>query len=511
MIRSEHATLVGVDLGTSAVKIIACTPDGKVVATGSASYPLETPQPGYVEQDAEEVYRATMKALHDVLAHVRGRGDEVAALGFSSAMHGVLPVDAHGDPLGPLVTWMDRRAAEVAERWRADGTAAELYAIAGAPVHPMLPSCKLRWFSEHDPASVRRAAKLVSLKELFVFRWTGEWLVDWGIASATGLFDLHARDWSDRALELARVGREKLSAAVPTTTLRRSIREPVAGTLGLRPEAAVVLASSDGALANLGVGAVGHGELALTLGTSGAIRIVVDAPTLDERARTFCYAFDDTRYIAGGATSSAGAVLNKLHELFAGEIPADERFRRAVEFAEEAPPGARGLTVLPFLSGERAPYWLAELRGGIVGLDLSHTRGDLFRAAFESVVFAVATVLAVLRERVGAPRRVRLSGGLTRAALIRQLVADIFGCEAVLADQEEASAFGAAMMAGIAIGALPDADAVAALLQPTHVHEPRPDMVARYKEIFARYVACVEATLPLYAAPLHVAAVPSRA
>ena len=223
MMGSEHATLVGVDLGTSAVKIIACTPDGKVVATASASYPLETPQPGYVEQDAEEVYRATMKALHDVLAQVRGRGDEVAALGFSSAMHGVLPVDAHGDPLGPLVTWMDRRAAEIAERWHADGTASELYAIWGAPVHPMLPSCKLRWFSEHDPASVRRAAKLVSLKELFVFRWTGEWLVDWGIASATGLFDLRARDWIDRALELARVGREKLSATVPTSTLRKSL------------------------------------------------------------------------------------------------------------------------------------------------------------------------------------------------------------------------------------------------------------------------------------------------
>ena len=117
----------------------------------------------------------------------------------------------------------------------------------------------------------------------------------------------------------------------------------------------------------------------------------------------------------------------------------------------------------------------------------------------------------MLRERVGAPTRVRLSGGLTRAALIRQLVADIFGCEAVLADQEEASAFGAAMMAGIAVGALRDADAVAALLRPLHVHEPQPDMVARYKEIFARYGACVEATLPLYEAPpLHVA-VPTRA
>jgi gluconokinase len=156
--------------------------------------------------------------------------------------------------------------------------------------------------------------------------------------------------------------------------------------------------------------------------------------------------------------------------------------------------------VLPCLSGERAPYWLADLRGSIVGLDLAHSRADIFRAAFEGVVFAVASVFDVLRERLGAPHTVRLSGGLTHAAFVRQLVADVFDCRAVLADQEEASAFGAAAMAGIAIGALPDAEAVAALLEPRYVHEPGPESVARYREIFARYRACVEATLPLFSA-----------
>ncbi|MGP6158689.1 MAG: gluconokinase [Vulcanimicrobiaceae bacterium] len=497
---AERSALVGVDIGTSAAKVLASTFEGKIVASASASYPLETPRPGYVEQDAEEVYRATMKALHDVLAEVGLRGDRVLALGFSSAMHGVLPVDERGEPLGRLVTWMDRRAAEIAERWNADGTARALYGSTGAPMHPMLPSCKLRWFAENEPEVIRRAAKVVSMKELFIFRWTGEWLVDWGIASATGLFDLQSRDWNARALELARVERTQLSQAVQPSTTLRTLRQPVASALGLG-DAAIVLASSDGALANLGVGAVGPGELALTLGTSGAIRMVVERPALDAQGRTFCYAFDDRRFIAGGPTSSAGAVLNKIQELFAGEIPVAERFNRAIELAEGAPPGANGLTVLPFLSGERAPYWLAELRGGLLGLDLAHTRADVFRASFESVVFALATVLDVLRESTGAPARVRLSGGLTRAALVRQLVADVFGCQAALADQEEASAFGAAMMAGIAVGALAGPEAVAALLEPLHVHEPQPAMVARYAEIFARYRACVEATLPLYAKP----------
>ena len=496
----EPPVLVGVDLGTSAVKVLACTPDGKTVAEASSFYPLETPRPGWVEQDANVVYAATMKTVHDVLAQVHLRGNHVGAIGFSSAMHGVLPVDANGEPAGQLITWMDRRSADVAERWRADGTADQLYARTGAPIHPMLPSCKLRWLSENEPDAFARAARFVSMKELLVYRWTGEWLIDHGMASGTGLFDVRAREWSDRALELARVDRAKLSRPVLPSTSLRSMRQTVASALGLAEQPAIVLASSDGALANLGVGAVEAGELALTLGTSGAIRTVVDHTLFDDHGRTFCYVFDDTRYLVGGPTSSAGAALNKLHELFMSEVPEKDRFARAVELASTSPPGANGVTVLPFLGGERAPYWLAELRGGVLGLDLSHERADIFRAGFESVVFALGTVLEVMRERVPKPTRIRLSGGLTHAPLVRQMVADVFAAQAVAADQDEASAFGAAAMAGIATGVYAGPEAVAALLTPRVVHEPEPGMVERYREIFARYRACVDAVLPLYLA-----------
>jgi gluconokinase len=497
-VSGERALLVGVDIGTTAAKVLACGLDGRVVAQAAAPYPLDAPQTGYVEQDADEIYRATMHALHDVLGEVRMRGNQVATIGFSSAMHGVLPLDAHGEPLGPLITWMDRRSGEVAERWRNDGTAADLYARTGAPVHAMLPSCKLRWLAEHEPDTVARATRFASMKELLVHRWTDEWLVDWGIASATGLFDPRAHDWDERALDEARVERTKLSLPVSTSTIRRAINPSVAAALGLQEGTALVLGSSDGALANLGVGAVGPGELALTLGTSGAVRVVVDEVVLDTAGRTFCYAFDDTRYIAGGPTSSAGAVLNRIFELFLGDIAAEDRVHQAQGLAGLSPPGADGLTVLPFLGGERAPYWRSELRGGMLGLDLAHSREHIFRASFESVVFALATVLEVLRERVTAPKRIRLSGGLTHAPFVRQLVADVFDSQAVLSDQDEASAFGAAMMAGIAIGAVADAAAVAGLLEPVHVHEPDPAMVERYREIFARYRACVDAILPLY-------------
>ncbi|HEY0799034.1 MAG TPA: gluconokinase, partial [Candidatus Baltobacteraceae bacterium] len=415
----------------------------------------------------------------------------------SCAMHGVLPVDAAGEPLGPLITWMDRRSAAIADRWKADGTGAELYGITGAPMHPMLPACKLRWLAENDPALFARATKFVSLKELLVFRWTGEWLIDWGMASGTGLFDFRTRTWSERALQLAGVEAARLSEPASTLT-KRPLRVNVANALGFNDPPEIVLASSDGALANLGVGAVDPREPALTLGTSGAIRVVLDSPALDGSGRTFCYCFDDTRYVVGGPTSSAGAVLNKLHDLFLSEVPPAERFTQSVAFAADAQPGANGVTILPFLGGERAPYWLADLRGAIIGLDLSHTRADILRAAFESVVLALRTVFDVVAERIDTPKRIRLSGGLTHAPLVRQLVADIFNCEAVLSDKEEASAFGAALMAAIAVGALRDARDSDSLSAPVYVHTPNPEMVARYAVIVARYRDCVEANLPLF-------------
>jgi gluconokinase len=212
--------VVGIDLGTSAVKVLAVTTAGREIASGSEFYALETPHPEVVEQDADVVYLATMRVLERVLADVRLRGSEVAAIGFSSAMHGVLCVDEHGETLSRIITWMDRRAHAIADRWRADGTGSELYQATGAPTHPMLPVAKLRWLADNEPALFAKTQRFVGLKELVIFRWTGEWLVDHGIASATGMLDLRTRDWDPRALELAGIDAAKLSRLAPPSTAR---------------------------------------------------------------------------------------------------------------------------------------------------------------------------------------------------------------------------------------------------------------------------------------------------
>lgn len=494
---NDRRVVVGADLGTSATKVLAFTLEGRVVADAAETYGLSAPRPGYVEQDADEIYRAAMRALRRVIDTVHLQGHEVLAIGFSSAMHGVLAVDRHGEPITPLITWMDRRSVDVAEGWRADGTALNLYKRTGAPMHPMLPLCKLRWLSEHDRDIFERAARFVSIKELLIYRWFGEWLIDHGIASGSGYFDVHTRAWDSRALELARVEPKRLSTPVSCLTVRTGMRSVIAGTLSLAQHVPLVLCSSDGALANVGVGAVDRASMALTLGTSAAARVVTEEPLIDERGRTFCYALDDTRYAVGGPTSSAGGVFSRLMELLLPDVPGNQRFRRAIQMAAEIEPGAAGVLCLPFLSGERAPYWDAQLRGGFLGLDLAHDRRHLLRAAAEAVVFALYAVARVVEEQAGRFERLLLSGGLTHAPLFRRLVADVFGREAWLPDQAEASAFGAAMMAAVAVKALPDITAVRTIVHYPQRVAPDRETQARYAQIFPRYEAAVTATTPL--------------
>jgi gluconokinase len=491
---AHDAVAVGVDLGTSAVKVLAVTAAGREVAAGSEFYGLETPQPFYVEQDAEAVYRAAMRVLARVIADVRLRGDDVVAIGFSAAMHGLLRVDEAGEPISRVLTWMDRRSHGIADAWRADGTAMDLYGRTGAPMHPMLPIAKLRWLAADDAEIFGRTARFAGLKELFVFRWTGEWLIDWGLAGATGMFDFASRTWSERALRLAGVDASRLSLPLPPSTARTNIRPAIAHELGLGEDTAVVLGSSDGALANIGTGA-GPGDVAVTLGTSGAVRTLSATPILDRLGRTFCYPADDGTFVVGGPTSSAGASLDWVFALLLDEVPKEQRFAAAADLAAAVAPGADGCTVLPFFAGERAPYWNSSLRGSFEGLDLAHDRRTILRASIEGVVFGVYAVYEILRERTGDANRLLLSGGLTKSPLVRSMIADVFGVDAVQPHENAASAFGAALFAARARGLIGDPGEAARAGGYSPPVRPDPANRAAYREAFARYERLVARSL----------------
>jgi gluconokinase len=313
--------VIGIDTGTTATKAIAAGMDGHVRAQASVHYPLSVPGPGRAELDAVRLRDAAAEALVDVAGQCREHGDRVVAVSLSAFLHAVLPMDADGKPLGPVVTWADGRAGAQADRLVASGQAKGLHARTGTPVHPMSPLTKLAWWKENDPETLRSTPRWGGVKELMLTALADgrPFLVDMSLASGTGMYDIHAGHWDPEALEVAGVQEGQLASVVPTIEKLRLDRG-LASAAGLPGDLPLIIGAADGPLANLGVGATPAGVAAVSLGTSGALRTVVDAPTADAAGRLFCYALTEDRWVIGGAVNNAGSVVRWAGQSFAGSF-----------------------------------------------------------------------------------------------------------------------------------------------------------------------------------------------
>src|SRR5436190_1337677 len=468
----ERRAVLGVDVGTTAAKAVVFDAAGTGLGAGEAGYPLLEPEPGQAVQDPDAVIagaRDAIRAAVDAAA-----GTHVAAVAFSAAMHGLLAIGAGGRPLTPLVTWADSRARPQAAKLRAERI--ELQAETGTPLHPMSPMAKLRWFAERDPDTFEAAHRWVGLKELLLARWSGDWVVDHSLASGTGLLDLRALDWHEGALEAAGVRPGQLSLPVPGVHVM-PLRPDVATALGLDPATPLVVGGGDGPLANLGLGAVTPGVAAVSIGTSGALRVVVPEPASDPRL--FCYALTPGHWVVGGGTSSGGVTLAWATRALAPDLSVEA----LLDVAADAPPGSDGLLMIPALLGERSPSWDAGARGAYGGLASAHGREHLLRAALEGVCFQLAMVLESIRDAGHEVREVRATGGFARSPLWRQMLADVLDMEIGFAAGGQASALGAALLGFRALGI----DAGPAPIATERTAHPDPDAAAVYAAIRADF------------------------
>ncbi|BBH71282.1 gluconate kinase [Actinoplanes sp. OR16] len=483
--------VIGIDTGTTATKGVAAGPRGEIRALTSVHYPLSVPGPGRAELDPEQLTAAAIKALVDVAKACRENGDRVIAIGLSAFLHALVPMSADGKPLGPLITWADGRAAEQCERIVAEGRNRALQARTGTPVHPMSPLTKLAWFAENEPGTLRETPRWGGVKELVVAALTdGPFVVDLSVASGTGLYDIHSRQWDPEALQIASVRVEQLAEVVPTTTSLRLSSE-VARATGLPADVPLIVGAADGPLANLGVGATPAGVAAVSLGTSGALRTVVDRPTSDEAGRLFCYALTEDRWVIGGAVNNAGSVVRWAGESFAAgfERPgaegedADERDAALLMEAAGVPAGSEGLLCLPYLLGERAPWWRPGLRGAYLGLRREHTRPHLVRAAVEGVCQQLALVRDSFDAEGHGVTEIRATGGAVASELWVGILASALDLPVAVADTPEGTALGACLLARHALGEFPDLDEAAALVPISRHTPPAPDDAAFYRKL----------------------------
>lgn len=431
--------ILGVDIGTGSAKAVAVTPSGQIPASRRQAYATQHPQPGFSEQDPETVLSAIIAAIRETVEEM---GAVPAAIALSCAMHSFMAVDEHGKALTPLMLWSDSRSESFAAALKNSEAGMRIYKATGTPIHPMSPFCKLQWIREHEPEIFKKAACFIGIKELFLHCCFGEFIIDHSLASATGMFDIRALDWHAEALEIAGVTDERLPIPVEATRLLIGMDPAMAEALGVAPETLILAGSSDGCLAQLGSGAVQPGQAALTIGTSGAIRMMTPRPAEDAEARLFSYALTPSHYVCGGAINNGGGALQWFTQNF---LPWSD-YNTFVKTALSAPPGADGLLCLPYLLGERAPVWDSRSRGAFVGVQQQHTAAHFQRALIEGICFGLYNVGEALAQSLVPIEEVTVSGGFTASPLWIQLLADIFQKPMLLHQDEDASALGAALL-----------------------------------------------------------------
>lgn len=456
--------VLGLDVGTTGTKAVAFAVGSTWRQVAVREYPLQQPAPGQQVQDPDVVLAAVESALAECVTAAAGA--EVVGISVSTAMHGLIGLDAGHHPLTPLLTWADARASAQAAALRASGRAAELQQRTGTPVHPMTPLAKLIWFHQEDPQTAAAVRWWVGLKDYVVWRLTGTLVTELSSASGTGLLDLASRDWDPEAVTLSGARLDQLPPVRPTTD-RLPLSAELAGRLGLAAGTPVVLGAGDGPLGNLGTGALAPGVAGLSLGTSGAIRMVVPAPPADRDPALFCYALTDDRWVVGGAVSNGGIVERWAGTALAPDLVAAAGAGSADEavlgLAASVPPGSDGLVMLPYLLAERAPLWDPDLPGAYLGLRRGHTRAHLVRAAVEGVCLQLSTILDRL-DRLQPVTAVRVTGGVFRSPLWREVLAAVLDRPLHLVGTEEGTARGAAALGLLALGLAPDLESALALL-----------------------------------------------
>lgn len=484
---------IGVDIGTTSTKAIVFSSSGAIKGMSNCGYGILVPQPGYAEQDPKTIFTVVIAAIRDAVEQAAVPQSEISAVGFGTATHSLIAMDAKNQPLTNSIIWADNRSVAQAEQLKQDQTGYNLYLRTGSPIHPASWLTKLMWMRELNSDTFSKAAKFISIKEYILYQLFELYVVDYSIASATGLFNLKQLNWDEEAIALAGIRPQQLSELVPTTYVLRGIKVEYAEAIGLAVDTPIVIGANDGVLANLGVGAIAPGQVAITIGTSGAVRTITNTPIADPQMRTFCYALTEKYWAIGGPTNNGGIILRWLRDEFcAPEVDEAKRlgvdpYDVMIQAAVKVPAGAEGLLCLPFLSGERAPYWNAKARGIFFGVGLHHKRSHFIRAVLEGILFNLYSVNVALQQLTGEIKEIWASGGFARSQEWRQLMADLFGYEVLIPEVYEGSGFGAAVLAMYAVGAIAELTDVQKLIHISHRHQPDVHLTPVYHDLFSIY------------------------
>ena len=493
------AILCGIDIGTAATTALLCTQTGKVLATASAEYPVYSPKPGWSEQEPDDWWAGTVKALAAACRKGKVKPEKIDGIGLSGQMHGSVFVDRAGKSLRRALLWNDQRTAEqCAEIESAAGGRKKLIAMVSNAALTGFTAPKILWVRKHDPKSFEKTHKVLLPKDYIRLRLTGEFAGEVSDAAGTLLLDIRKRTWHTGLLSKLKIDADLMPPLYESPEVTGMVSQAAARVTGLKAGTPVVGGAGDQPAGAVGNGIVRTGIVSATMGTSGVVFAHADAPVPNPEGnlQSFCHAVPD-RWCVFGCMLAAGGSLQWLRDtLWTDEVAAarkagrdpGELYPKMIAEAQEAPAGCEGLLFLPYLTGERCPYADPTARGGWVGLTVRHRRAHLIRAVMEGITFGMRDQVELMRGRGVKVSEVRASGGGAASTFWRQMQADMYKARVVTINTREGGALGVALLAGVGIGEFRNVpEACSAAIKVTEKIDPDKKTARIYDELYPVY------------------------
>ena len=487
--------LLGIDLGTSGTKTVLFDTSGNPLASQTVEYPLHQPQNGWAEQDPMDWWNAAVTTIKAVLTDSDVNPNEIAGIGISGQMHGLVMLDESGNVLRNSILWCDGRTGEECKEITQTIGAERLIEITANPALTGFTAGKILWVRKHEPELYAKCKHIMLPKDFIRYKLCNVFATEVSDASGMNLLDITTRKWSDEVLKKLDIDRNLLCDMYESCEITGYVTAEMSAITGLATGTPVVGGAGDNAAAGIGTGVVSTGKAFTTLGTSGVVFAHADSPTVDisGRVHTFCSAVPNC-YTVMSCTLAAGLSLKWIRDTFCqvekemAVAQGRDVYDIMTQEAKQSPIGANRLLYMPYLMGERSPILDENARGAFIGLSAIHEKKDCIRAVLEGVLYAQKQCLDVLYEMGVVPSQMLACGGGGASPFWRQMMADIYGCPVMTVSNKEGPALGVAILAGVGVGLFPNVEtACKKMIHTNTTQEPIQTNTLAYHGFFEIY------------------------
>lgn len=479
--------LLGLDIGTSGVKAILISVNGKIITTKTCNYPLSTPNAGWAEQNPEDWWEATKEVIRNVLADSGIDASGIKGISLSGQMHSSVFLNDKMEIIRPAILWSDTRtSSQCKEIYERTGGLANLINYVSNPALEGFTAPKILWLKQNEPANYQKVNLVLLPKDYIRYKLTGKVNTEVSDGAGTLMLNVEKKDWSEEVLKKLDINSDILPPVLDSIDIAGKIKSSVAEETGLKAGTPVAAGGADNACGAVGSGIVKEGRVMVSIGSSGVVLAQTNTPDADKKGRIhlFNHSRPDSWYMMG-VMLSAGMAYSWLQEKMYGDTLSYEKLD---QLADAVSPASEGLIFLPYLYGERTPHADADARGVFFGISGKHKQGHFIRSVMEGVTFGLRDSLELIKEKGIEIEDVRAIGGGAKSKIWQQILADIFGEEISLLNVEEGPAFGAALIAGVGVGVYDSfEEAEENIIEVTKKIAPNSENVKVYNEYYGLY------------------------